>query len=343
MIGYEYWGDVPWVDELGSSRKVITVLNDVVVRNVPYPLTDYALPFHTMIINPVAGRFYGISPAEVVRFDQSFADAIKMLVAEAIIRDVHPPLAIDSNAADIDVAALKQWRPDAPIMVAGGPQSVGTLRYAANFPAAFNVQAQLTQSMQGASGALGGIQGEPGPDREAASVGMARFSAAMDRPELAALVIENECLPPIGKAIIKRYQQFLDTDGLKKRIGELPENIWIGDIMADFDIEFIGTRQQTSRQMKLQAFDRLVAYANTNPGFAYMLPQDKLAAAIVGDWLELPELIPSIGTTQTIAENMIGGALAGRPGMSGNANGAVPSMQPAGMLPAQAAGNEYAK
>jgi hypothetical protein len=35
--------------------------------------------------------------AEVIRFRSSFADALKMLVAEAI-RSVHPPIAYDADA-----------------------------------------------------------------------------------------------------------------------------------------------------------------------------------------------------------------------------------------------------
>lgn len=341
MIGYEYWGDVPWVDDQGVSRRVITVLNGEVVRSRPYPYSDYCLPFHTLIINPVNGRFYGVSPAEVIRYDQSFADALKMLVAMAVVRDVNRPIAIDSSAGDIDTGALKAWDVNTPILVSGGPNAVGTMKYDANFAAAFNVQGLLTQSMQGSSGALGAIQGEEGPDRESATVGAQRYAAAMDRPELAGLVIENECLPPIGRAILKRYQQFLDTDGLKKRIGELPEGMWIGDIMADFDIEFVGSRQSMSRQEKLQAFDRVVAYANTVPAFQLMLPNAQIAATVVADWLEMPELVQNVGTPETILQNLAARALTGDQGGVANGNGAIPGGEPAGMMEAQAGGGVY--
>jgi hypothetical protein len=122
--------------------------------------------------------------------------------------------------------------------------------------------------MQGGSGAPGAIQGEAGPDRESATVGAARFQAAMGQPELAALILENEDLPAIAKGILKRCQQFLDTEGLKKRIGEQPESMWIGDIMGDFDVQFFGSRQMQTRQEN-QSWDRLIAWSAAVPAASH--------------------------------------------------------------------------
>ena len=335
MVGYEYWGDVPWEDDQGSSRRVITVLNNVVVRDDPYPYSDYCLPFHTFVINPVQGRFYGVSPAEVIRYDQDFADVVKMLLAEAIIRQVHPPIAVDPDS-DIDIAALRAWKTDAIIPVRGGPANVGTLRYDANAPNGFAMLTGLKQSMQEASGALGGIQGEPGPDREAATVGAARMQFAMDRPELAAMVLENECLPPIGRSILRRYQQFLDSEGLALRVGEQPQAVWIGDIMGEFDVEFVGSRQDMTRQQKLQAYDRLISMANAIPPMAALVPWQMIAQRLIGEELLLPEVAAAIGDPQTVMANLLMQQMAG-PG-AGNANGAVMGAQEPGMLPAQAGG-----
>ncbi len=336
MIGYEYWGEVPW-DQDGSSRRVITILNNVLVRNDPYPLADPYLPFHSLIINPTQGRYYGISPAETVRYDQSFADAIKILLAEAVIRQVHPPIAFDPEA-DVDVAALKAWKADAIIAARGGPNAVGTIQYGANVANGFAMLQGLKVGIQDASGALGGIQGEPGPARESATVGVQRLQFAMDRPELAAMILENECLPPIGAAILRRYQQFLmDTDDLKKRVGELPEPVWIGDIMGDFDIRFVGSRRAISRQAKMQAWDRVMAMAQTIPAFQMALPTIEMAKAMIGDLLELPELAAKIGNPQNALMNALAMQIAA--GGGGPARNGVPTAsEPAGLLPAQAAG-----
>lgn len=340
MIGYEYWGDVPWEDDQGSTRRVITVLNNVVVRDDPWPLSDYALPFHTFIINPVQGRFYGISPAEVIRYDQDFADALKVLLAEAVIRSVHPPIAYDPDAMQDEpgvIAKLQTWKADAILAARGGPNAVGTLQYRFDANSGFGMLAGLKSSMQEGSGALGAIQGESGPDREAATVGAFRIQGALDRPELAAMVLENECLPPLGESLLRRYQQFLDTQGLTRRIGEDPPGVWIGDIMGDFDVEFVGSRMEMSRQEKLQSYDRLVALASAIPPLMMQIPWQDIGRDLVGDTLELPEVAVKIGNQQQMLMNALLQQVGG--GSGPNKIGSAPRAgEPPGLMPAQASG-----
>jgi hypothetical protein len=344
MIGYEYWGQLPermkLEDETGKlidvDRGVITVLNNVVVRTRAWPYNDAFLPFHSLIINPVQGCFYGKAPAEIVRYDQSFADAVKILLAEAIIRRVHPPIAFDGDA-DVDVAALQAWKADALVMARGGPNAVGTLKYDADLNGGMGLLNKLKVDIQEGSGALGGIQGEEGPDREAATVGMKRIEMALDRPELAAMVLEDDCFPPIGKSILRRYQQFLhDEEDLQARIGELPESAWLGDIMGDFDVELMGSRKAMSRQMKLQSVDRLTAMSSAIPALQMRVPWDEIATWVIGDLLELPEIAakannPNQMMATMLAMQMGGGGGAGR-------NQIPPTSAPPGILPQQAAG-----
>lgn len=348
MIGYEYWGDTdgsfPMRDPLSgkmieSDRGVITILNNQVVRNDAWPLGDYCLPFNSLIINPSNGRFYGISPAEIVRYDQSFADAVKILLAEAIIRQVHPPIAFDPDA-DVDTGAIKAWKADALIAARGGPNAIGTLRYDANIPNGFALLQGLKSGIQEASGALGAIQGEPGPNREAATVGAARLQFAMDRPELAGMVLENDCLPPLAKSIIRRGQQFIvDDSDLARRIGNDPPAS-LTDLMGDYDVEFIGSRQSMDRQQKLQALDRFVALAQVMPALQLVLPSVDFAKEVVGDLMEMPDIAALIGQSQ---EQMMMNAAAmmlgnGGKGVGPAQNGVPQSAEPAGMLPAQSAG-----
>lgn len=334
-IGYEYWGDVPWETD-GSVRRVITVLNGEKVRDVAYPLNDPALPFHSLIINPLQGRFYGVAPAEVIRYDQSFADAVKMLLAQAVIRNVLPPIAYDPSAVD-DPEALKEWKPEALIAATGGPNSVGVVKYNADFYNGFQMLAGLQTSMLQASGAEGGGMGEAGPDREAATVGAKRLEYAVERPELAAMVIENDGLPQIGLALLRRYQQFLQgTDDLKLRVGELPESGWIGDIMGDFDVRFSGSRQAMTRQAKLQNIDRIIAYASAVPAFQIALPNIEIAQWMIGQLMELPEIAAKIGDPQAMLVNLLAMQAGGGGGPA--QNGVGPASEAPGMLPAQSAG-----
>jgi hypothetical protein len=311
MVGYDYWGNIPEEadardDETGEriTRGVVTILNQQVVRARNWPLTDPRLPFFTLIINPVQGRFYGISPAEVVRFDQSFADAMKILLAEAIVRQVHPPIAYDSDA-EFDVAKLREWRADLPIPVRGGPQAIGTLRYDANIQSGFALMTGLKQEIQGGSGAMGAIQGESGPDRESATGYQGRVQMALDRPELAGMVLESECMPPIAKAMLMRNQQFLeDTEDLKRRVGEIPAPFWIGDILGDFDIRFVGSRNAMSNQERLMSLQTLAQFGTAFPAFQAMMPNAQVAQMIVGDILNLPEAAAQIGDLQAMQQNV---------------------------------------
>lgn len=332
MIGYEYSGDV--VYDSGVKRERVTVLNGINVRIDDYD--DYYLPFHSFTINPVQGRFYGVSPAEVVRSDQSFADAIKILLAEAVIRQVHPPIAYDSDA-DFDVAKLREWKADLPIPVRGGPSAIGTLRYDANVQSGFAMLSGLKTSIQEASGALGGIQGEEGPDRESATGASQRIQMALDRPELAGMLIESDTLPCLASAFLRLNQRYLaDTQDLKKRIGEQPDPVWIGDIMGDFDVQFFGSRQMTSRQQKLQSYDRLTAMASAIPNLMVQIPWDQIAREMVGDLLDLPDVAAKMQDPALVAQNAMMAQALG-PGAA-NGNGQATAPEPAGLIPAQASG-----
>jgi hypothetical protein len=239
----------------------------------------------------------------------------------------------------MDISALKAWKADALVGVRGGPQSIGTLHYGADINSGFAMLSGLKQGMQQGGGALGAVQGEAGPNREAASVGSQRLEFAMDRLELAARLIEEDCLPCMGKAILRRYQQFItDTDDLKKRVGELPDPGWIGDIMGDFDVRFVGSRVAMSRPMKMQAIQTLAQLAAVMPAFQMMLPSGLLAQHVVGDLLELPEIAAAAGGTENVVMNTLLAHLAGGGMQSGNGNGEPPAQAPPGMMPAQTSG-----
>ena len=337
QIGFEYWGEVPWEDDQGSSRRVITVINNVLVRDIPYPLADEDLPFRAATINPVQGRFYGVSPAEVIRYDQDLQDAVNILLAIAIKRQVLPPIAYDPMG-DIDEAKLKAWDDDTLIPIQGGPNMIGTVKYESGVFQGMQLVQNRKVEMQETSGATAGVQGqELSTKRMSATEAQNTITQALDRPELASALLEREFLPSVAKSFIRRYQQFLDTEGLQRRVGEMPEPVWIGDIQGDFDIRFIGSRMAMSRQQRLQAMDRLITYASVNPVFAAMLPNLQLAQELIGDTLELPEIAAMVGDPQQFQLNILMQQLLGAGG-AGNGNGTAVSAEPAGALPAQVSG-----
>ena len=336
QIGFEYWGEVPWEDDQGSSRRVITIINNVLVRDIPYPLADEDLPFRAATINPVQGRFYGISPAEVIRYDQDLQDAVNILLAIAIKRQVLPPIAYDPMG-DIDEAKLKAWDDDVLIPITGGPNMIGTVKYDSGVFQGMQLVQNKEREMQNTSGATAGVQGDVlSTKRMSATEAQNTITQALDRPELASALLEREFLPMVARSFIRRYQQFLDTEGLQRRVGEMPEPAWIGDIQGDFDIRFVGSRMAMSRQQKMQAYDRLISYASVNPVFAAMLPNIQLAQELIGDTLELPEVAAMVGDPQQFQLNILMQQVLGAG--ANNGNGAASTREPAGALPAQVSG-----
>jgi hypothetical protein len=189
--------------------------------------------------------------------------------------------------------------------------------------------------MQETSGATAGLQGqELSSKRMSATEAQNTITQAMDRPELASALLERESFPKVAKSFLRRYQQFLDTEGLRERVGELPQPAWIGDIQGDFDIKFVGSRMAMTRQQKLQAFDRLIAYASAIPQAALFLPQLQILQMYIGDVLELPDVAGMIGDPKQFLMNLQLQQMTQQQG--GPAQNGVPANgEPAGALPAQ--------
>jgi hypothetical protein len=343
MKGHEFWGEVAFDSKDGISRRVITRLGGVIVRNDPWPLTDAELPFHVFVINPIKGRHYGKAPAEVIRYAQDFADAMLMLIAEATVRQVHPPIAIDLSK-DVDPAAVRAWEPDAVIAVDGDTTgAVTTVQYGANVFAGTQFQQNLKGQMREGSGALGATQGLGlGVNRASATEAAGTFQKAMTQIEAAAQLLEKDGLPQLGRGLLKRNQQFLlDTEALTDRVGEIPEPIWLGDIMGDFDVQFVGTRNAISKQMKMQAYDRLIGIGTAMPAAAQRIPWDKVFADLFGDVLQLPEVaaafLDSDQQTDIIEENALMQAVNAEAGATPG-NGVPQTGQAPGLGTQQAAG-----
>jgi hypothetical protein len=305
LKGYEYWGEVSFKPKDGITRRVITMVNGIIVRNEPWPLTDPDLPFHVLVINPVKGRHYGKAPAEVIRYTQDFADAMLMLIAEATVRQVHPPIAIDLSK-DIDPSALRAWEPDTIVGVDGETRgAIETIQYGAN-------------------------------------VFQNTFQRAMVPIEAVAQLLEKDGLPQLARGILRRYQQFLDnTEDLIVRVGAQPESVWIGDIMGDFDIQFVGTRNAVSVQMKMQAFDRLIAMMQVMPQAFQRVDMIKVLQQVFGEFLNFPEVAADLGQPEAEQENMQQNAQAMllQQLMGGQQGSGAAQLQTPGMSAAQAAGN----
>jgi len=347
LIGYEFYGEAPFKAakgdagfEDGITRRVITVLCGETVRSDPWPRR---LPFFDGRVLPRLNSFWGIAPAEIIRYDQDFADTLKMMLADAVVRMTHPPILYDKDA-DMDLAKLRAFRPRVPIGARfRGSAPVEMLRYSPPLNDAFAMYSGVKGQMREASGALGAIQGLGlGSKRYSASEAVQTFQQALDRPEMFAQVVEREYLPPIGKYILELYQEFM-PDGeegaleLQRRVGQSEIPVSLSDIMPEFDIKFVGSRVEGGNQRKLEAFREIVT-ASANPTVAQLIPWIPL----LRKWfrsLGAHDVAAMVGNQEVMALNMMLTQLGGQNALAGNNNGTVPKAPPSGLLPSQVSGN----
>lgn len=334
VTGYEYFGTVPFRTRDGISHRVVTEFNGVTVRSRPWPRR---IPFFECKLTPRLGSFWGVSPAEVMRYDQDFADTLKMMLADAVVRSVHPPHIYDRNA-DVDLAKLRRFSPDVPIG-ANRSDAIQQVKYDPPVAPAFNMYAGVKQQMREGGGALGAIQGLGlGSKRFSATEAAQTFEQALDRPELWASIIEREFLPALGKYTLGLYQSFLEegTDDVQLRIGQSELPVELSTILGDFDIEFVGSRLEGGKAQKIAAF-REIAAASANPIIAQTVPWIPLLRKWF-DELGAHEIAAMVGNPQLMQLNILLNTIGGQNALGGNGNGTTPAREPVGALPAQLAG-----
>jgi hypothetical protein len=330
MVGYCYYGNVPYKTTDGIRRRRIEVVNGQRVMSKPF----YGrLPFFQYSPCTISGRFPGIAPLEVIRYTQDFTDAMLMLNAEGAARMVHPPHIVN-RYGEVKLDRLMKWRPDVPVL-ANNVDAVKQLTYNPNLGVTTGFYGQMKQQMREGSGALGAIQGlSDGPNRESATGFSGRYRQAKGRPEAQARLTEREWLPPLAKHVLEQYQRYSTTEDLRKRLGDLPRPVNLSDILSDFDIEFVGSRIEGGRSQRLQAY-REIFNLGVNPYAAPHVPWPRSIARFYRD-LGLYEEAMEVG--QAIEEQtMIAAAQPQNAGPS-NGNGAIPSLPPSGLSPEQLQG-----
>jgi hypothetical protein len=337
LDAYEYYGETPFRgagsdprQEDGIARRVITVMNGETVRSRPWPRR---LPFTEIKIIPRPGSFWGVSIGELVKYDQDFADTAKMMLADAVVREAHPPFIYDRNA-EVQLSKLRAFNPRVPIG-ANRTDAVQTLNYAPRLADMFALYGGVKGQMRDASSALDSLQGQVGPDRESATGSSLRFQAAQNRPELFATVAEREWLPADGRIVADLYKEFLRSDEeLTRRVGQSTMAVSIIDMQPDFDIEFIGSRH-LNQQQRLEAFREVNAASASNPIAQQIIPWVMLYRKWFKD-LGAEEIAAMVGNPTLMQLHMLL-TQTGEPGGQ-TANGEAQTAAPSGLLPAQTAG-----
>jgi hypothetical protein len=334
MTGFEYVGLVPFKSDDGFDRRIVTVLEGQTVRNDPWPRE---CPWFDVKIIPRIGSWYGIAPGEIVRHDQDFADMLKMMLADAIVKAVHPPHIYNTNA-EVQVAKLRAFKPDVPVG-ANSVDAVKQLEYNPPVAPAFSMWSGVKQEMRTGSGALNPVQGlESGTKRLSATEFAGTRSQAFQRPEMFNVVVEREYLPPLGKFTMSLFQEFLEpgTDDLQRRVGETEFPVDLGDILLDYDIEYIGSRVESDMNQQIAA-SREIFQASANPLVSQLVPWIPFLKKYferLGEY----EIAAMVGNPQLVQFHLMLSQLAAPNQLGGNGNQTAPAPNPSGLLPAQLSG-----
>lgn len=334
MVGYCYYGEVPYESKDGFKWRRIEVLCGEMVRSEAW----YArIPFFEEAPAPIQGRFPGIAPLEVIRFTQDFADSILMLTADGAAIQTHPPHVVD-RYADVQLDKLRRFRRDTPIL-ANRTDAVMQVPYRPALADAFTMYGQSKQQMREGAGALGPLQGlNDGPDRESATGFSGRYKAARGRPEAQTMLSEREYLPPLAKHNLELYQRYLrDSEDLARRVGMDPPPAPLASILPDYDVEFVGSRIEGTKPQRLQAY-QTIFQQGANPYAAPFIPWGPSIKRYYKE-LGLYEEAEEVG--QMLAQQTaIANAQPGNNQSAGNGNGTQPAPPTLGLPPAQTAGGE---
>ena len=261
FYGFEGWGFVPGKHADGSSNRVLTAINGKLVRSTINPHFRGRIPMKEIVVNPIAGRFYGLSPNEVNRFLQDSSDHMLMTMAMAANDMVRPRTLINQNA-NINPDELmygKRW-----IMANG---IGGTLDNIAkpltqDYNALQFAQQALEQrklSMRGSAGSLEPLGETLGGDRMAATTTSEIVRLASQRGELMATLSEREDFPEIGSLTHGLLRQFASDEGVIATFHGEPLRVPFKDINEDADIEFVGSRHMQSKFQRVAAKKEAIA------------------------------------------------------------------------------------
>lgn len=342
LVGYTYWGEVPWKVPDGENHwRKLVVLGGETVGGVgkegDWPFMRNRLPFYDFTVNPMSRRFYGLSPLEVARHAQDLADVILNCLSDAVVKSTHPPWLVDRDAR-INKAKLRDFHPNVPIET-DRMDGVKQLDYAPPLQLASGMLAQTKLSIQQRTGTPELLQSgsfSSGVPRSASAAAIQDQRSNL-RPEMIAQMIERDTFVQLGLSKLRLNQQFLeDDDALMERIGSMPRPSFIEEIMDEQDVKFVGSRSQHNKQTRVEAMERAGAVIGQLP-VAPLFPWQEFMVRYLRD-LDLHELEQMVADPKMTQIYSLISQLSRGGGAAQAQNGVATSQAPAGLLPAQTAG-----
>lgn len=301
LCGFEYFGEYPERTSDGMSNRKITVLNGEIVAGYGNPYMDGAIPYKEIVVNPVQGRFWGLSPAEVIRYLQDSVDHFMMMLQDATNTALRGPLLAGRgfggdnerirNAKYGDVIDVND-----PSKIARIPSDTSVLQLS------MIELARRKVGMREATGSASPQQPVPLSGRPTATEVSEVTRIASQRGEMMTVLIERDDYPHIGRTLHYRMRQFTkpDSDLVGVYAGER-FSVTLDDIDIDADIRFIGSRQAASKFQKFAALKEAYTILSTNPEATVMFPE--LVVRIFRDGLDIADADAIVAKAQMMIDS----------------------------------------
>jgi hypothetical protein len=271
LVGFEYWGFVPFKSRDGVQNRVMTMIGGEIVRDDIIPFYHGKLPFKEIVMNPISGRFWGLSPAEAIRYMQDSIDNMLMMVNDAGDLAVRSPLLYD-NKFQGNPLELRRREPNAAIYI-GGTDSVKPLQVdigALQF--GMQMLGNKKQMAREASGATDPVQAIPSGGRKTAFEMKVLSQAASQRVGMSVQLVERDDFPWLGVTTHERLRQFIPDEGMIATYNGEAVPFSYNDINLEADIAFVGSRHGMSQSEKLEATQQAIGMIGQNTQMLALLP-----------------------------------------------------------------------
>lgn len=324
LDGFEYWGESPVPTPDRISNRVITLLNGVRVRSRGNPFLDGNIPFKEVVVNPIGGRFYGLSPAEVVRFLQDSTDGLLMAYTDLVAQAVKGPILV-GNSWGGNPQELREQQGFIncadPDKVKRMPFEVNVLQMAA---------AEITRrkmSMREAGGDTNPME-RITADRQAATTTSEIVRLAAQRAEPMIQLIERDDYPWIGRTLHSRFRQFMPAGGAIASLAGESFPVPLEAIDMDADIRFIGARQGGSRFQQFTQLRMAGELIGSDMGRRLLMVAPEIMIRILRDGLEMADAEEVVKNAQAREIALMQVEAAREAAGAGQTRGQAPSPRP---------------
>jgi hypothetical protein len=304
--GYDIWTtDIPWDPSDGFTSRVITLFNDVQekpARNAPSPFTDGELPFGEFKSNPVGSRFYGLSPLETNRFLQDHADILLMSRTDAVMQETKGSWKVINGLVE-DPNKLRRGN-TGEVHYMDDKDAILPLEFNHTLQHAYMESQSQKIAMRQASGASDPVQGINSAGSATATEIGVQAQRSLSRIELTCQLIEREYLSRMGFLLHSRFAQFLDNEGIVRRVGESPAPAMRDEIQGDFNFNFVGSRQTGGQQQKTAALREAITVLGSIPFLSSQVNWNSLIAKYMEDGLQIKDFEDFIASPEQLSQNV---------------------------------------